>query len=170
MLVHVIGLPQQQGSKNPWGGEANKNLMPWRGHVKQTVGEAWIAAGLSKLLGPVELRITFAFPRPKTHYRTGKNAHILRDDAPYWKISTPDLDKLLRAIGDALKEASVYRDDAQVASVVVRKVYDETTYADIEIIDLSGGSHDESRSTAAGAGPRTDGGGTGSPLDVPLHL
>lgn len=151
MKIRVMGLPQQQGSKNPWGGEANKKLGPWRGHVTQTVGEAWAAEELPILLGPVELRVKFSFPRPKSHYRTGKNAGVLRDDAPYFKTSAPDLDKLQRAIGDALT-AHVFRDDAQVASWNVVKVYDDTTYADITIIDLSGGTDDFGRSTDPGEG------------------
>lgn len=146
-----MGLPQQQGSKNPWGGEANKKLAPWRGHVTQTVGEAWGDAPL--LLGPVEMRVTFAFPRPKGHYGSGRNASVLKPNAPMYKTSAPDLDKLVRAIGDALT-ARVFRDDAQVAVWVVRKVYDETTYADIEIIDLQEGQDDTGRDAAAGEGPR----------------
>lgn len=135
MRVRVMGLPQQQGSKNPWGGEANKNLAPWRGHVTQTVGEAWDAAGLPILLGPVEVVVTFSFPRPASHYGTGRNAGVLKANAPSYKTSTPDLDKLERAIGDALT-ARVFRDDAQIVHWDVWKVYDETTYADITITDL----------------------------------
>lgn len=156
MHVRVIGLPQQQGSKNPWGGEANKKLAPWRGHVSQVVKEAWGDAPL--LLGPVKLVVTFAFPRPAAHYGTGRNAGVLKASAPKYKTSAPDLDKLQRAIGDALT-AQVFRDDAQVASWQVRKIYDESAYADIEIIDLSGGSHDERRPDSALAGSHPGGGG-----------
>lgn len=34
--------------------------------------------------GPVALTATFYFSRPKSHYRTGKFAHILKPDAPSW--------------------------------------------------------------------------------------
>lgn len=147
--VRVMGLPQQQGSKNPWGGEANKKLAPWRGHVTQTVGQEWEAAGRSLLLGPVELRVTFTFPRPKAHYRANGE---LKPNAPHYKTSAPDLDKLQRAIGDALT-STVFRDDAQVAVWVVEKVYAETAYANITIIDLSGGTDDSGRTAALGEGP-----------------
>lgn len=151
--VRVMGLPQQQGSKNPWGGEANKKLAPWRGHVTQTVGEEWEAAGRSLLLGPVELHVTFAFPRPKAHYRANGE---LKANAPHYKTSAPDLDKLVRAIGDALT-ARVFRDDAQVAVWRVEKVYDETTYATITIIDLQEVDDDAGRSAALGAGTNPGG-------------
>lgn len=137
MHVRVMGVPQPQGSKNPWGGEANPKTRPWRGHVSQVVGEAWGATPI--LLGPVEVCVTFAFTRPKSHFRTGKNAHLLRDDAPRFKQGKPDADKLQRSIGDALTGV-VMRDDAQIVSWDVLKVYDEQAYADITIIDLTGAS------------------------------
>lgn len=148
MQVRVMGLPQQQGSKNPWGGEANKNLTPWRGHVSQTVGEAWGDRPL--LLGPVRLQVTFTFPRPKSHFNSKGQ---VKPNAPYYKTSAPDLDKLQRAIGDALT-GQVFRDDALVVEWHVRKVYDDKTFADIWITDLSGGSY------AHGTGTRTLGVGT----------
>lgn len=156
MLIRVMGLPQQQGSKNPWGGESNKKLTPWRGHVTQTVGEAWGDAPL--LLGPVKLVVTFAFPRPAAHYGTGRNASVLKASAPKYKTSAPDLDKLQRAIGDALT-GTAFRDDAQVAIWQVRKVYSDKAYADIEIIDLSGGSDDDTaRDAQSGQGSGDDSG------------
>lgn len=151
MNVRVMGVPQPQGSKNPWGGEANKNTRPWRGHVSQVVGEAWGETPI--LLGPVRVEVTFAFPRPKSHFRTGKNAHLLRDDAPRFKQGKPDADKLQRAIGDSLTGV-VMRDDAQIVQWGVLKIYDDQAYADISIIDLTGGSHDAAglASTRTGEG------------------
>lgn len=149
MKVRVHGTPQQQGSKNQFGAESNAaKLKPWRNAVAQAVGEAWEAAGFSLLRGPVRISVVFGYTRPKAHYRTGKNSHILRDDAPHYKISAPDADKLARAIGDALTGV-VYKDDSQVQWGHLRKVYDESAYADITIIDLSGGLHDDSGRTGA---------------------
>jgi len=39
-----------------------------------------------------------------------------------WKVSTPDLDKLVRSIGDALTESGLIRDDARIAMVMASKV------------------------------------------------
>lgn len=160
MHFRVMGIPQQQGSKTGFGlpviiypgtklpiavrskvvmKDANETkLKPWRAEVKRVAEEAWGDAPL--LLGPVRVIVKFVFARPKSHYRTGKNAHILRDDAPVFKISTPDGDKLARAIGDALTGV-VYHDDSQVQWGSLDKVYATETYADITIIDLSGGQH-----------------------------
>lgn len=169
-FVRVMGLPQQQGSKNPWGGEANKKLAPWRGHVTQTVGEAWGDQPL--LTGPVKLCVIFCFPRPGSHYGTGRNAGVLKASAPEYKTSAPDLDKLQRAIGDALT-GIVFIDDSKVVVWEATKRYAEKAYVDISIIDLSGGSdHDSGRTASALAGTDTSGGDheSAAPVHPPARL
>lgn len=142
----VAGVPIPQGSKNPWGGESNPKTRLWRGQVSQVSSEAMRESHSNVLMGPVKVTILFAFPRPKSHFRTGKNAHLLRDDAPYYKQGKPDLDKLQRAIGDSLTGVAI-RDDSQIVQWESTKIYDDLAYAEIIIIDLSGGSQDD----AAGA-------------------
>lgn len=63
---------------------------------------------------PVHLRMVFSFPRPKSHYRTGRNSHLLRPGAPSRPSGKPDLDKLARSTCDALSTAAIVRDDARV--------------------------------------------------------
>lgn len=87
--------------------------------------------GQELILGPVLVTATFTFPRPKSHYRTGKNAHLLRDDAPHYKTGHPDLDKLQRAIGDSLT-GIVVRDDKQIVAWNTVKSYADL--AGVEII------------------------------------
>lgn len=72
-------------------------------------------AGVTPIRGPVKLSMSFYFPRPKSHYRTGKNAHLLTDDAPAFHTSRPDGDKLTRCVWDALTGVA-YLDDSQVAA------------------------------------------------------
>lgn len=72
-------------------------------------------AGVRPVQGPVKLSMSFYFPRPKSHYRTGKNASILKDDAPAFHTTKPDADKLCRCVYDALTGVA-YTDDSQVAS------------------------------------------------------
>ena len=75
--------------------------------------------------GPVDVRATFVFPRPKSHYlpANGKRRDpVLRDDAPLWHVSPPDVDKLARSCLDALTGV-LWTDDAQVADIHARKVY-----------------------------------------------
>lgn len=74
------------------------------------------------LVGPVETRLTFVLPRPKAHYRTGRFAALLGDNAPRWRWAWPsgrgDLDKLTRAVHDALKSGGWFGDDVQVCRSV----------------------------------------------------
>src|SRR5690606_25696178 len=58
--------------------------------------------------------MVFTLARPRSHYRTGRNAHLLRDSAPARPTGAPDLSKLARATEDALTEAGVWKDDAAV--------------------------------------------------------
>lgn len=119
ITFHVPGVPIPQGSKvaNRFGGgvrDANAaKLKPWRATVTAAALEA--RGDMPTMLGPVALDVEFSFPRPKSHYRTGRNADQLRDDAPWLHTTKPDIDKLMRALCDAITDARIWRDDSQVA-------------------------------------------------------
>lgn len=134
--LYVVGLPAPQGSKRIVGHhggrarlvESSKKVRPWRQDVKY--------AALSQYKGPiievpVSVDIVFYFPRPRSHYGTGKNAAKLKSSAPFWVISKScgDLDKLLRSTFDALSVSSggaeILKDDSQVAVVSSRKYYSD---------------------------------------------
>lgn len=116
----VHGIPAPQGSKTAWGTEANPNTRPWRAAVAAQAAETM---GETPLLeGALTLNVVFVFPRPKSHFGTGKRAGIQKHDAPIFHRSKPDADKLLRAIGDAVT-GIVVRDDAQFSVVKASKVY-----------------------------------------------
>lgn len=84
---------------------------------------------------PVSIEIIFNMPRPKCHYGTGKNRGTLKDSAPWYHTSKPDLDKLVRCVKDALTGV-VWKDDSMVAIVVSKKVYSDTPGARITITEL----------------------------------
>jgi len=134
----VFGTPGAQGSKKGWAikkdgaytgqvaqSENSKKVAPWRSDVKAAAEEA-VGPGWKPWEGPCEVTAKFIFARPKSHYRTGRNAHLLRDDAPYYvtSVSKGDLDKLLRSTGDALTSSGVFKDDSLIAKFKdVEKVY-----------------------------------------------
>jgi Holliday junction resolvase RusA-like endonuclease len=132
----VHGHPAPQGSKRHVGNgvmlEMSKRLKPWREDVKQAALDAMTEQSLH-FTEPVVLRIKFLFTRPKSHYRTGKNADLLRLDAPTWKGSTPDLSKLIRSSEDAITAAGLWKDDNLVAKVVASKEYSNTGFQGAEI-------------------------------------
>lgn len=86
--------------------------------------------------GPCTLITTFHFPRPKHHYRTGKFAHLLRAVAPREMWVGPDLDKLVRAIGDAMTDACAIVDDKQINLIRAAKKW--TTEQPYVTITLEG--------------------------------
>jgi Holliday junction resolvase RusA-like endonuclease len=137
----VTGTPAPQGSHRAFvvNGRAvvthdSKKTRPWRQDVRQAALDAITARvagqlepGWAPFEGPLHVTITFRLPRPGYHYGTGKNANRLKPTAPTFVEKKPDLDKLIRATLDALGEAGVWRDDAQVARLIVEKEYATTT-------------------------------------------
>lgn len=120
IVIELWGtVPAPQGSKNPWGGEANKNTKPWREAVASAAVDAMREQEVGQLVGPLRVVALLYFPRPKGHQRADGT---LKPNAPVFKESAPDLDKLERALGDAMSKV-VFHDDARIAWWDVRKLY-----------------------------------------------
>jgi Holliday junction resolvase RusA-like endonuclease len=163
LVINVVGTPAPQGSKRAFVvngravmAESSKKVKPWRQDVKSAVddllssdyirftgpdgGVGWgpDVRDHLPLTGPLEVQVDFYLVRPGYHFRTGKHAGELKPSAPTHVDKKPDADKLLRSTLDGLKEAGVYRDDAQVAVVVGRKYYaDQATGARITVRPLN---------------------------------
>lgn len=132
----VYGIPAPQGSKVPGVSsktgkmfvreQSSKTLVPWREAIKRA---ALIARGVDPdnpdpdaatvdtFTGTVKLSANFLVPRP---------ASISVAKRPYPCVM-PDLDKYLRGLGDGLKEAGVYKDDAQICLIQASKSYADDT-------------------------------------------
>lgn len=128
LTINVVGTPAPQGSKRAFVvngravmAESSKKVKPWRQDVKSAV--EGIDADQAPFTGPLEVVIDFYIGRPGYHFRSGKHAGELKDNAPAYVDKKPDVDKLLRSTLDGLKEAGIYRDDAQVVVVIGRKYY-----------------------------------------------
>lgn len=123
LQVEVPGTPRPQGSVKPMVNKGtgrafvkyNDTTVEHRNHLVHLLMQAWHGDGVTPPLeGGVMLVVTFTFERPKSHWRTGKNAHLLRDSAPRDMTSAPDTDKLLRLVGDALEISGVVGNDSQI--------------------------------------------------------
>ncbi len=136
ITITVHGQPAPQGSKRAFairgkGGvptgrvavieSSHDRVKSWRQAVIDEV-KALNLAG-ARLAGPLGVTMVFAQDRPKSHYRTGRNAHLLRDSAPVRPVKAPDLSKLVRSTEDALTDAGIWEDDAQVAELTAVKVF-----------------------------------------------
>lgn len=136
----VYGTPAPQGSKQrtKWGmREASPRLLPWREAI---VGQI-VRDGLQNTLlaVPVLVRASFLFTRPKSHYGTIKGQPYLKGNAPEYKTSDPDLDKLQRSLGDALAQGGVLLDDNLIVRWDTVKRYcsrDEREGVLVEVIPL----------------------------------
>jgi crossover junction endodeoxyribonuclease RusA len=119
----VYGVAQPMGSKRafipkgwtrPVLTDTNKSLKSWQVLVSEAASAAlhrMPAADRTLLLDGVRLTIAFHFPRPvslpkRTTVHTKK----------------PDLDKVVRGIGDALSRI-VFRDDSQIIDLIAMKRY-----------------------------------------------
>lgn len=133
--VIVAGQPAPQGSKRHVGGgrmiEQSKAVAPWREAVRAETQRAM--NGAYPFEGPVQVWVTFRLARPKGHYRTGRNSHLLSVLAPDWPARQPDLDKLCRAVLDGLTAGGAWLDDAQVVSLNALKEFGEPAGCLIEI-------------------------------------
>ena len=96
--------------------DSNSDLKPWRKavahealpHIKRTITE------------PVALTLVFMLERPKSHLTKSG----LAKSAPVQPVYKPDLDKLSRAIGDALSiDCNLLHDDSQIVTLSAQKRY-----------------------------------------------
>lgn len=122
----VPGIPQPQGAirTNPHshrGYDANKNLAPWREAVIYAARAAHVRH--EPINVAVAVGAAFTFPRPNSHYGTGRNTGQLKASAPAMVAVRPDLDHLQRAIGDALVMAGILRDDNLIVTWCASKHY-----------------------------------------------
>lgn len=127
---NVTGFPAPQGSKRHLGNgvlvESSSKVKPWRADVKAAAELAIDHPRLAPwrtLTEPTHVTVMFRFRRPKSHYRTGRNAHLLRGNAPTHPTSRAfgDIDKLTRSTLDALVAAAVLADDSLIYSLVANK-------------------------------------------------
>jgi Holliday junction resolvase RusA-like endonuclease len=128
--ITVVGTPKPQGSHrafvNPKTGRAivtddNTKTKTWKQDVRAAAIDA--LAGRPPMEGAVEVTIAFSMPRPGYHFGRRGGQSYLKPTAPMYVEKKPDIDKLIRSTLDALTEARVFKDDAQVASLNVVKGY-----------------------------------------------
>lgn len=107
----VEGIPAPQGSKRHVGRgrmiESSKKVAPWR---KQVANES--RKHFDKPINaPTCISILFVMPRPKSWGRKRQDPMVQR----------PDLDKLVRAVCDALTGVAI-DDDSQITRIHAMKV------------------------------------------------
>jgi Holliday junction resolvase RusA-like endonuclease len=113
LRIVVHGTPASQGSKTSYGKnlvESDKQLPAWRAAVKaaaqQAAGPNW-----EPIDDPVKVSGEIRIRKPRT---------TKFQDHP---AGPKDLDKMQRAIGDALESAGILTNDARIVHWDIRKVW-----------------------------------------------
>lgn len=117
-----------RGARFPVVTHDNKKTKPWQQLVADGASQALRGAGVM-MTGPVFLRVTFFLPRPKSLPKS-TTAHLKK----------PDLDKLVRAVKDALTKV-IWQDDSQVTQLNAWKYYaapGESPRAVIHVVSVRG--------------------------------
>lgn len=117
--ITVPGRPYPQGSLRSFRTKGGATVTPqkptvltYRADIQRVWGEPDVCTG------PVHVHVEFRFQRPKSHF----NKSGLKKDAPSAMTQSPDLDKLVRSVLDALT-AYAYEDDKQVVVITAGKVW-----------------------------------------------
>jgi Holliday junction resolvase RusA-like endonuclease len=129
-LAHfdVVGHPAPQGDKSAVVIGGQPRLIEGKHPTSRQIHRLWrsavaerardIAAALddAPLDGILHLDVEFRFPMPASRNRRTRDA----GRAP--KATRPDLDKLIRALGDSLTDGGLVHDDARFTSIYASKI------------------------------------------------
>lgn len=117
----VHGTPKPQGSKRAYVNkhtgkahlvESSKGVGTWRGDVRAAAVAVMGENPPSQR--PLTVSVMFYMRRPKSHPKTKRT----------WPTARPDVDKLARAVLDAVT-GIVFQDDSQVVSLHAFKLWDQ---------------------------------------------
>mgnify|MGYP003626039206 FL=1 len=128
ITAHIIGTPKPQPRVKAFsrGGHAGVYTPKTADEWKSAIADQMCECANLAIDGAVRVTMCFYMQRPKSHFRTGKYAHILKDTAPKHHTSKPDGDNLAKGVMDALTDIQVWKDDAQVVYLGITKFWEES--------------------------------------------
>ena len=88
--------------------------------------------------GDIYLKVVFYLKRPKSHFRTGKYSHLLKDaykDMVYHSFK-PDLDNLVKMIADIIQPQMII-DDSQICMLQAEKMYSTNPRTEVVIQEIA---------------------------------
>lgn len=128
----VAGIPVPQGSKVGFSAKGstfvnlvdanNAALKPWRAAVTRMAESAWLDR--PKIAGAAVVEAVFVFERPPSVKRRFPSVK-------------PDLDKLARALFDAITDAGLWEDDGRVVRLVTEKLYGRAPGVHVTVREMS---------------------------------
>lgn len=140
ITFRVYGQPASQDGVRPVRTAAGSRyithgsdgLKSWRGDVAMAAYQQAAIHGC--IDGPVHVRCQFRFRMP------GSRPARAKADGWLWKPTTPDTDKLQRAVGDSLVSGGLLHDDSLIVSWLAEKIeiHDDWLGALITVRPLTG--------------------------------
>ena len=135
---YAKGFPKAQPRVKAYsrGGKAgvytpeSKALREWRNAVEKVMSRHKD----KKLDGAFSVHLEFYMPRPKSHFRTGKFSHLIKDDAPIDHLTKPDLDNMIKLVLDVMTKSGYWKDDSQVIELSSSKNFSDVMDAGCRII------------------------------------
>ena len=90
------------------------------------------------LKGDIYLKVVFYLKRPKSHFRTGKYSHLLKDDYKdmVYHSFKPDLDNLVKLIADIIQPQMII-DDSQICMLQAEKMYSTNPRTEVVIQEIA---------------------------------
>ena len=114
--------------------DSNRGVASWQQLIKEGANHAIAALPASDRAvndGPVRVTVAFYLPRPQ---------NLMKRGLPVAHLKTPDLDKVTRAVFDALAKVA-YVDDKLIVEAVIGKFYadvDDVAHVDIRVEPTAG--------------------------------
>lgn len=135
-MMKIPGIPAPQGSKTPLGKtkngkhkmkESSDYVKPWRDVMSTSIHAA--TSGF-KPYPVVRLACVFLMPRPGNHF-SAKTGDVKESFLDAWCTTRiGDLDKLIRAVSDALTTAEAITDDAAIVEYGrMKKIYTKSIHS-----------------------------------------
>lgn len=136
IYLEVLGEPTaQKRHRSVRVGNFNRQYDPSEADKRDFLSIVQEYAPETPINSPIKLDIVFHFSRPKSHYRTGKNAHLLKDDVSEWHVARPDCDNCIKFVMDSLNKI-YWRDDSLICSTSILKRYSTKPRTEITITKL----------------------------------
>lgn len=128
----VLGRPVPWARMRTFGKRRFKPERQAAGEGRIRRAAAWWWKGKPLIIGPVHVKLTFVFQVPQ-RWPKAKRQLAATGGVPH--VSVPDADNLMKLIGDSLS-GIVLRDDRQITSAEIRKLYGNKALTEIELYEL----------------------------------
>jgi len=121
-MIHFIVLGEPKPQKRHRSTRVGPYLRNYDPSADEKEDFLWMAhqhAPATPLTCGIQVVLELYFPRPKSHFNS---KGLLKENAPVYKTSKPDIDNLIKFVLDALNHI-YYKDDGQVYATIVHKYY-----------------------------------------------